>query len=52
MNEIGWPQDGAFVTLLSTVGYYFDEKGSRMVIRMAGSGSDPASGLSVLILEL
>ena len=52
MNEIGWPQDGAFTTLLSTVGYYFDEKDGRMVIRRAGLWSDPGSGLSVLIFEL
>ena len=53
MNEIGWPQDGAFMTLLSTVGHRFDEKGGRMVIpRPVILRIDLGSSLSVLIFEL
>ena len=52
MDEIGWPQDGAFKSLLSTVCYHFDEKDGRMVIRDSQAWADPGASLSVLILEL
>ena len=54
MDEIGWPQDGAFTTLLSTMGHYFDETDGRMVIRGLGvwSAPVPGSSVSVLIFEL
>ena len=50
MDAIGWPQDGAFTTLLSTVGYYFNEKDGRIVIQKRSEWA--ASALSVLICEL
>ena len=50
MNEIGWQQDGAFTTLLSTMGYRFDEKDGRVVTRK--SPERAASALSLLICEL
>ena len=53
MNEIGWPQDGAFMTLLATVGHHFDEKDGRMVMRRPRIiRVELGSSLSVLIFEL
>ena len=52
MDAIGWPQDGAFTTLLSTVGHYFDEKDGRMATRKPEIWFGHGSSLSVLIFEL
>ena len=51
MNEIGWPQGGTFVTLLSTVNYHFYEKDGRMTTTRRW-GTKVAPALSVLISEL
>ena len=50
MNEIGWLQNGTFVTLLSTMGYHFYEINGRVISRKDHFRVAPA--LSVLISEL
>ena len=50
MDEIGWPQDGTFVTLLLTFGYRFHEKDGRIVTHRPWTWT--AEALSILILEL
>ena len=51
MNKIGWPQDGTFVTLLSTMGYHFRERDGRVVTR-EWDEFQVALVLSLLIFEL
>ena len=50
MNGIGWPQDGVFMTLLSTLGYRFYERDGLTVIQKWPEYAE--SALSVLICEL
>ena len=49
-NRIGWPRDGTFLTLLSTVGYDFHEKNGLMVPKAGKNKVKDA--LVLLILEL
>ena len=51
MNEIGWPQDGTFVTLISTMGYHFCKRDGRVVTRKWDEFK-VAPVLSLLISEL
>ena len=37
LDEIGWSKDGMFVTLLSTMDYYFCERDGRLVASRRGS---------------
>ena len=50
MDEIGWSKDGTFVTLLSTMGYYFCERDGRLVAEK--DWWLVAEALSLLIFEL
>ena len=50
LNTVGWPKDGIFITLLSTVGYYFREKGGR--IATVKPDNHVGRALSVLIFEM
>ena len=50
MNNVGWPQDGTFMALLSNVDYRFNEEDGRTITRKYSKEVAPV--LSLLIFEL
>ena len=51
-NEIGWKLNGAFATLLATVGYSLHKKWGQGRVVPRRSGEQVGIALNVLILEL
>ena len=50
MDTVGWPNDGIFSMLLSSVGYDFDQARARLVETKYDARADEA--LTLLIFEL
>ena len=50
MNTIGWANDGTFLKLLSSLGYYFDPTRARIVETKYDARAHEA--LTLLIFEL